>query len=204
MNRLLCFLLFFVLFAGAYAKCSSVSDTLRDEYASGMFEAFITQSYGKSTIAFYQFDVACEKAKKAGENPIKLIAIEKLFAWYRTYASSLRLYHKYPTGKDRINGEYRPASIFNTHLTYESEWGNSPEQARIMRDFMFGVGEVIAGVFCATVSGGVLGVFGGGTVAFDGTTRMNNSLNSIWALHQTELIALKEWENTALKPAVNQ
>lgn len=69
------FVLFAVLFLGSgYAACSTVAESLRAEYTSGMFEAFVTQSHGKSTVAFHQFDVAREKAKKAGENPLKLIA----------------------------------------------------------------------------------------------------------------------------------
>jgi hypothetical protein len=203
MNKLITLIAF--LFAGsAYPLSLSVPDSTRADYASGMFDAFITQSYGKSTIAFYQFDLAREKAKKAGENPLKLNAIEALFAWYRMYASSLRLYHKYPAGTDRIIGEYRPA-LSHTSLAitpYKSEWGNSPEQARLMREFMLGVGEVISGVFCISVGSLVFGAIGV-TAAFDGTNRIYSSLNSLWALHQTELHALKNWEQTALKSALN-
>jgi hypothetical protein len=39
-----------------YAKCSAVPESVRNKYASAMFEAFITQSQGKSTVAFFQFD----------------------------------------------------------------------------------------------------------------------------------------------------
>lgn len=89
-----------------------------------MFEAFLTQSQGKSTIAFYQFDVAREAAKKAGENILNLIAIERLFMWYRMYGSSMRLFYKNPIGNDRIIGEYKPFSAqFNSSRKYESEWG---------------------------------------------------------------------------------
>lgn len=181
-----------------------MADSIRADYATGMFEAFVTQSYGKSTIASCQFDVAREKAKKARENPLKIIAIENLFAWYRTYASSLRLYHQIPTGNDRIIGEYRPFSTNRLLATseYQSEWGKTPEQARLMREFMLGVGEVISGVFCITVSSGIFGGIGV-TAAFDGSRRIYSSLNSLWSLHQTELQALQHWEKTALKPAVN-
>lgn len=184
------------------AKCSMVTESVRNKYASDMFEAFITQSHGKSTVAFCQFDVAREQAKQAGENILNLMAIEKLFVWYRMYGTSLRLFYKSPTGNDRINGEYKPYSQLQSgNNEYESEWGKNPEQARLIREFMFGVGEVIAGVFCATVSGGGLGyiAFGGG---IEGCYRIFTSLNSLWALHQTELIALKTWEETALKPAL--
>ena len=109
MHKLIIFL-FFIFLTSGYSACSIVPEPIRTDYASEMFQAFVTQSYGRSTIAFYQFDVAREKAKKAGENPLKIIAIENLFAWYRTYATSLKLYHQFPTGNDRIIGEYRPFS----------------------------------------------------------------------------------------------
>lgn len=197
-------LIFFILFAhGIYAKCSAVPESARNKYASDMFGAFVTQSQGKSTIAFFQFDVAREEAKKAGENILNLIAIEKLFVWYRMYGSSLKLFYRNPAGDDRINGEYKPRSKFNTLGNYESEWGNDPEQARLIREFMFGVGEVISGVLCATVTGGSFGYFAG-AIAIDGGYRMFSSLNTLWTQHQTALLALKSWEQTALKPAIQQ
>lgn len=205
MKRTILFISFFMfLWSGVNAKCSTVPQSIREDYASGMFEAFITQSYGKSTIAFYQFDTAREAAKKAGENPLRLMAIERLFAWYRMYGTSLHLYNKVPTGNDRIIGEYKPCNaLFPLAVKYESEWGNSPEQARLIREFILGIGEIIAGIFCATVSSGTIAGIAYG-VATDGVLRIYSSLNSVWALHQTELIALQEWENTALKPAMNQ
>lgn len=202
MKKVFVLLAFFFLASG-YAACSGVVEKLRADYASGMFEAFVTQSYGKSTIAFYQFDVAREKAKKAGENPLKIIAMERLFAWYRMYATSLNLYNKRPTGDDRIRGEYRPYSI-NQPLcvAYESEWGNNPEQARLVRDFIYGVGEIVAGIFCITVGNVVFGTIGF-CAATDGANRIFSSLNSLWANHQTELQALQEWEKNSLRPAVS-
>lgn len=130
------FILIAVLILGSgYAGCSTVPESIRSEYASGMFDAFISQSHGKSTVATYQFEVAKEKAKKAKENPIKINAIENLLAWYRMYASSMGLYHSYPTGNDRIIGEYRPTSARKpmgngSYRAYKSEWGKSPEQAK--------------------------------------------------------------------------
>lgn len=194
----------FILFFGidTFAKCSEISESIRNRYASDIFQAFITQSYGKSTVAFFQFETAREEAKKAGESILRLIAIEKLFAWYRMYGTSLKLFYKDPTGNDRIHGEYKsPLRKFNSQRGYQSEWGNNPEQARLVREFMFGVGEVIAGVFCATVSGGALGLIAA-SVATDGGYRIFTSLNSLWAQHQAALLSLKAWEQTALKPAL--
>lgn len=195
---------FLILFFAieAHTKCSSVPESIRNKYASDLFEAFSMQSYGKSTAAFYQFENAREEAKKAGESIFNLIAIEKLFVWYRMYGTSLRLFYKNPKGNDCIIGEYKP---YNKGLpfneSYQSEWGNNPEQARLIREFMFGVGEVISGVFCATVSGSILGTIAYG-VATDGVYRMYSSLNSAWAQHQAGILALKEWEQTQLKPAL--
>jgi hypothetical protein len=184
------------------AKCSVVPEPVRNKYATDMFQAFITQSQGKSTIAFFQFDVAREQAKKAGENVLNLIAIEKLFVWYRMYGNSMKLFYKKPIGDDRINGEYKSYSQLPLYGKYQSEWGNDPEQARLIREFMCGVGEVISGVLCAVVTGPTpFGYFAGG-VALDGGYRIFNSLNSLWAHHQAALIALKTWEQTALKPTL--
>jgi len=193
-------LLFFAI--DISAKCSEVPESVRNKYASDMFQAFAIQSYGKSTAAFCQFEIAREEAKKAGENVLKLIAIEKLFAWYRMYGTSLKLFYQNPTGHDRIQGEYKShTKRLNSNYNYQSEWGNNPEQARLIREFMFGVGEIIAGVFCVTVSGGIFSTIAWG-VAIDGGNRIYSSLNSLWAQHQTELLALKNWEKTALKPAL--
>jgi len=185
------------------AKCSSVPEPIRNKYASDMFTAFVTQSQGKSTVAFFQFDVAREQAKKAGENILNLIAIEKLFVWYRIYGTSLRLFYKNPTGTDYINGEYKSYSQkLSVSRNCQLEWSNNPEQSRLIREFMFGVGEVISGVFCAAVTGPTpFGYFSGG-VALDGGCRIFTSLNSLWAQHQAALIALKEWEQTSLKPTL--
>lgn len=184
------------------AKCSSVPESLRNKYASDLFQAFVIQSYGKSSAAFCQFETAREEARMSGENILKLIAIEKLFAWYRMYGTSLNLFYKNPTGHDRIHGEYKNhTKNFRSNSNYQSEWGNTPEQARLIREFMFGVGEIISGVFCATVSGGVIGTIAWG-VAVDGGSRIYSSLNSLWTQHQMAMLALKEWEQTALKPAI--
>ena len=117
------------------------------------------------------------------------------------YGSSLKLFYKKPIGHDRINGEYRSYSQLKSYDIYQSEWGSNPEQSRLIREFMFGVGEVISGVFCVAVSGGAFGALGVG-VTIDGSRRMFSSLNSIWAQHQAAMMALQNWEQTALKPTI--
>jgi len=67
---------------------------------------------------------------------------------------------------------------------------------------MLGVGEIVAGVFCITVGNVVFGTIRFGA-SIDGANRIFSSLNSLWTNHQIALNALKEWQQTALKPAVN-
>ena len=194
------FVIFCVLINGSflYAKCSEIAPNIKNNYASNMHYAFVSQSLGQSTLASAQFGSAYDEAKKAGESILKLIAVEQLFIWYRMYGSSLNLFSKKPTGNERIIGEYKPTlQALNSYPPFKSEWGKTPDQAAQMREFMFGVGETIAGIFCATVSPAFGGYIAYGIIA-DGTGRIFSSLNNIWAGHQA-MIALKNWEQTSLK-----
>ncbi len=182
------------------AKCSAVPASVKNTYASNMHHAFWLQAHGQSSLAFFQFQSAYEEAKKAGENILSIIAVEQLFIWYRTYASSLNLYVTRPTGNERIQGEYRPTlRAFHRQPSFKSEWGQTPEQAKQVRSFMFGVGEVISGIFCATVSSGWGAPIAGGLI-YNGVCRMYSSLDDIWTAHQA-MISLKEWEQGSLKMA---
>lgn len=204
MIKILVFLTVLFSGVGAHALCSAVPQSVKGEYTSAMFDAFFLQAQGKSTVAFCAFETAREKAKKVGKNILNLIAIERLFHWYRMYGNSMRLFYKSTTGNDRIHGEYRPhLNACSPIAKYESEWGNNPEQARLIREFMYGVGEIISGVFCVTVSSGLFGAIGL-VAATDGVSRIYSSLNSLWASHQAGLYALQEWEKTALKPSISQ
>jgi hypothetical protein len=204
MIRLILMLFFLFGNFSLIAKCSEVSPRLKDKYASDMYDAFWLQSQGKSTLASFQFQSALEEAKKAGESVLRIIAIEQLFIWYRTYGSSLKLFFKEPTGTDKIHGQHRsslsPSS--NANVPFKSEWGNTPEQAAQVRDFMFGVGEVISGIFCATLSSG-WGITISFGVIYNGCTRIYSALNNIWAGHEA-MISLKQWEQGPLKTAEQQ
>lgn len=197
-------ILFCIFLGNLSAKCSEIPHSMKDNYASNMHHAFWLQAHGQSTLAYFQFQSAYEEAKKAGENILRLIAIEQLFIWYRMYGSSLNLFLKKPTGNDQIHGEYKPAfsTAFNNRIPFESEWGKTPEQAAQVREFMFGIGEVISGIFCAVVSSGWGGYIAAGAI-YDGCTRMYSALNNIWAGHQA-MISLKTWEQGPLKAAQQQ
>ena len=54
-------------------------------------------------------------------------------------------------------------------------WGSSSEKERLMRKFMYGVGKIIAGVFCITVGSPLVGTIGFG-VGCDGFKRLRNRI----------------------------
>jgi|SRR5579872_262199 len=200
-----CLYIFFLLLSISIlsAKCSEVPPAIKNAYASNIHHAFVLQSLGKSTGAYAQFRSAYYEAQKAGESIIRLTTIEQLFLWYRMYGSSLNLFLNKPTGNERIIGEYKPTSrSLNSHSSFQSEWGKTPEQAAQVREFMLGVAEVISGIFCVTVTTG-WGVPVASVILGDGTFRMFSALNNIWADGQA-MMALKNWEQTALKDAANE
>jgi hypothetical protein len=179
------------------ARCSEIPETIRRSYASDFYQAFVLQSQGKSTSAFCQFQTAYETAKKAGESIQRLTIIEQLFGWYRMYGASSGLFYHNPTGHDRIVGEHKRRIVRS--LDYTSECGKTPEQAALIREFMFGAGEAISGVFCVTLSGGVASFLGGSALFIDGCTRMGLILNNLWAQHERAVIDLKKWEERSKK-----
>jgi hypothetical protein len=167
-NLILCICIF------GYSLCYSanIPDTVKKEYALKFHEAFILQSVGNSTQAFFTFQNAFQQGTQVGESPQKLQAIANLFYWYRKYGSHLDLFGKEPGYNERISDAYHgqdckyrlkknyhknsskhKSSDYN--VTYcpppayllgmvpdYSEWGKNPRQASQVRNFMFGVGEI--------------------------------------------------------------
>lgn len=201
MHKTLC-LLFFSLFilnaTYCHAECSKISRKSRQTYASNLYAAFVAQCQGRSTAAMCQFQTAYEDAIKAGEHVHRLKVIEQLFTWYRTYGSACQLFGRIPQGHDRIQGEWRKPLSTPTHIDYQSEWGNTPEQAALIREFFLGIAETISGIFCVTVGSGAL-LAPGVTLCIDGPRRMFLSLNNLWADHEQALIDFKNWEGSARK-----
>ncbi len=196
MNKLIFCLLVLIHFSSLFAGCSQVPVEIRKEYANHFYQAFLLQSRGQSTNAFCQFQSAYETAKQAGENNQRLSIIKQLFEWYRMYGSSLRLFYTNPSGQDRIIGEYRKP--FYKSPGYYSEFGNSPEQSAIIREFMLGVAETISGVFCVVAGSGVVSPAGIG-LTIDGSRRILLTLNNLWTEHQKALVDLRKWEENTQK-----
>ena len=180
-----------------YAKTQDVPEAIRLNYASKFHEAFVLQSYGLSTKAFFTFKDAYQSALQAGEVPQKVYAMESLFRWYRTHGSPMRLFAKEPTGSDVIVPDPRERKgRLNLPLyhasAYESEYGRTPEQAGHVREFMFGVANTISGVFYVTVAGigGVSGAIAIGALSA-GIYLMFNSLNSAYVDYERAKLDLQ-------------
>jgi hypothetical protein len=191
-----CFLFFLILCGKAYSVDDA--ENLRKKYATQMHEAFILQSKGHTTRAYYHFKSARQQALANGESPAKVRLIEDLFGWYRKHGYSLKLMPK-PSGctdESRSCFSLSSPQILATVPDYKSEWGNDPVQAGRVRDFMFGVGEVISGVLCISI-GSFTVKAGGLTMLTDGLLRMWNSGNQAWTEHEMARIEFKKWEARA-------
>lgn len=67
---------FLIVSSGCFAATMNVPDSVRRGYPLKFHEAFILQSAGLSTQAFYTFKEAFQEASGAGETPQKLVAME--------------------------------------------------------------------------------------------------------------------------------
>jgi hypothetical protein len=180
------------------------------------------QSIGKSTQSFDRFLEAFRLGTKVGESSKKLQVIADMFYWYRQHGSCLKLFGKQPSYRERIDGEYcnceekheydeRVARILNarplisvTSLPissalckvpdYHSEYGTNPKQAATVREFMFGIGEVIAGIFGYCVI-----PFKGQSFALTthGVYLIGSSLHNLYTEHEIALLEFKKLTDEA-------
>lgn len=65
---------------------------------------------------------------------------------------------------------------------------------------MFGVAQVICGIFCVTY-GGSPGLIVGGGAVLTGLNCIFSSLNNGWVDHERAMIDLKTWETNVKKAA---
>ena len=106
------------------------------------------------------------------------------------------------TGSEIITDEYkgeRCQQKKRIHATSSedkelySEWGNNPRQARLIQDFMFGVGEMISGIFIVTVIPESTLLLGGGAALFaHGFYTVKDSLWDLWTDHKIEYFELQK------------
>jgi hypothetical protein len=180
---------------------SSVPQEKRQQYADYFYHAFYAQCQGHSSAASSQFQVACEEARKAGESAAKIKIMEMLFVWYRTYGNAFGLFAKKPTGYNVIIGEYSLSTIrYRPHNSYypdsqyyNSEWGNTPEQAALVQGLMTGIGEIISGIFLVQIGSIPVKAAGWSAIA-DGCTRFWDSGKGLWIMHQRAVVDFQKAE----------
>lgn len=202
MNRFLLFLLLIGMKA-----FPEVPESAREEYAVKLHQAFVLQCEGKSTQAFYSFQNGFQQGIKAGESSAKLQVVADLFYWYRRYGNHLKLFAKIPTGDNVITDEYKGKNC-TRHRSCKaiqpggsnrySEFGNDPQQARKVQDFMFGVGELISGIFLISVCPeSFLFIGGGAGLVTHGFYTIKDSLHDLWTQHEIELFELQKLSERA-------
>ena len=199
-------LIFVFLIVGTKAF-GDVSETVRKEYASKLYEAFQLQSEGRSTQAFFTFQEGFQKGQQSGESLAKLQVIADMFYWYRRYGNHLRLFSKESSGNDIIADEYKGqrCSSHRSCRAYQfkekerySEWGNDPKQARLIQNFVFGIGEMISGIFMVVVIPQSNMFLGGGIALIThGFYTIKDSLWDVWTQHEVEFFEFKKLSERA-------
>lgn len=215
MKILICLFIFSISSLNA-----AISDQQKMAYGLKLHEAFILQSLGQSTKAFFTFQSGYMEASQAGENPRRLAAITSQFLWYRKYGSYTKLFAIEPKGNDVIQGQYQrnraeddargndfwgshfPAFHINpsmprldnkTPLLAEIpryESYNDYEMAEHRRNYIFAVGEIIVGLLL--IRSGHFTT--GGWLIWEGIDRAWNVVNPL--LSRRDEIVKKELQKS--------
>ena len=164
------------------------SEEARKNYSDRIQKAFELQSQGKTRLAFYTFRDAYQAAIKSGESPAKLAPLEELFVWYRTYGFDSGVM-KDPAA---CAGEYRSSTGYVQLKKLD------PQQQKIIRDFLYGVGCIVSGVFCLTVSTPLSGKFGT-TLVMGGCNYMYNSISAMIEDHEKRIARIAELDRITRK-----
>jgi hypothetical protein len=138
-------------------RAVSPPDNIRRQYAQQMMAAFQQQAMGKTNQAFCTFRNAYQLGLQNGESPAKLAAINHLFVWYQHNGQSCGV-ARVPSDCSSERGLGHPTQPLRQL---------DPKQERLVQSFLLGAGEIIGGVFCIVVPGGVVlgSVFGTGLIA---------------------------------------
>lgn len=185
------------------ATCFAITNDERTQYGMKMHEAFVLQSVGQSTKAFFTFQNGYMQASQLGEDPRKLLALLSQFTWYRTYGSYLRLFAIEPTGRDVISDQYQDSYLStNTQesdeqFPYPMPFSNLfmasissplapipnqayrcpdfPELGEYRRNYILGVGEIIVGLFLISRGNVATGL----TIGLMGVDRVWDAVNPL-------------------------
>lgn len=196
------FIFFVLLFFSFHCK-AEVSKIVRQQYVQQIYNSFLIQSIGETRLAYRTFKNGFQEAQKAGEDQKKLDAINSLFLWYRKYGWGLGLMTK-PCNcageSTRLNHyQFSDSQInYDSSPEYLSEWGKSPQQAKNIRSFMFGVAEITAGIFALSI-GTPLGYTIAGATLATGINRCYDSFNEAYAEYEERMLEFKNIEQKILK-----
>lgn len=155
------------------------SEEVRKKYAEQIYAAFQLQSEGRSTMAFYAFGDAYQTAIKNGESPSKLVPFDALFRWYRQYG--------YSSGVTKV-----PSGCIDEYLSPGSSRKKlDPNQEKMVRDFLYGVGELVSGTFCLVIKA-PLSSKAGWPLVVNGCRLMFDSVSSMIKDYEERKQRLKE------------
>lgn len=191
-----------LLFCIFLLPCGCFAGSANKWYTDQMYNAFLIQSIGETRLSYRIFKNAYQGAQQAGESMAKLKVMNEIFVWYRTYGWSCRVMARpancqgeYYCHSSDENDTY-DANIPKEDYQYESEWGKNPDQAKHIRQFVFGIAEVISGIFIVTVGRVIPQSFGWGLIG-GGISHMVTSLNTEWAEQEKRTLELKQIEHRA-------
>ena len=159
-------------------------ESSRKQSAEQLLRAFNLQcnahSYTDSYSACVVFNCAKAQLLEMGESQDKINAIQSLWTWYRTYGYNCGL----TLEPVRCPGEYISDKKYVPKTTHGNNF--DPKQQQMLRDFLFGVGSIISGVFCIAINPPIGGNFGG-TLITTGAVYIWNSINSMVTDSQQQL-----------------
>jgi len=164
---------------------ASPPEEMRRTYAEKFCKAFDLQFNGHTTLAYYAFKDAFQLALKSGESAAKLQFLESTFRWYRMYGYNCGVLPE----SSRCTDEY----VSDAGAPRVTRYGTNfdPKQERFMRDFLFGVGELISGVLCISI-GTPLSIRFGPTLIVSGSKHMWDAVNGMMEDSRERTIRLNE------------
>ncbi len=163
----------------------------RKGYVEAICKAFELQSLGKTRQAFYAFKNVYQAALKNGESPAKLALLEELFIWYRIYGYDSGVMAE-PSGCREEHRSYRSFDDFEEIRELD------PHQQKMIREFLYGVGSLVSGIFCVTVAPPVTGRFGA-TLIVGWIKCMFSAINSMMEDHELKMKRIAELDKIVKK-----
>ncbi len=170
--------IFLFIFLSCSVFSAKIPESTRIDFALRLHRGFCLQSMGHSGAAATIFNDAYRHATMVGIPAVKLAPIGNLFKWYRKYGRYLGLFEA--TGTERITDEYWLYSNSSRgHKNKEEKRQEAEEIAEISRDMIFGVAEIIGGLFGIALVPEFAAKIGAGFLGGDGLSRLWSGFNRL-------------------------